>query len=136
MDTRHGGRLTAKEGRDTLEGAGMRGGLWEEWEKWGIARHVNWPRTKCSILGKNISGELIEDLRRNLSNSAKKDPLTGLWNRKFLEDDIENYFIPIFDNEEVGSRTKQGADSDFLHSLIDRINDNLGRSREECQSKH
>ena len=33
----------------------------EEWEKWGIARHVNWPRTKCSILGKNISGELIED---------------------------------------------------------------------------
>ncbi len=36
----------------------------------------------------------------------------------------------IFDNEEVGSRTKQGADSDFLHSLIDRINDNLGRGRE------
>ncbi len=35
----------------------------------------------------------IEDLRRNLSNSAKKDPLTGLWNRKFLEDDIEKYFI-------------------------------------------
>jgi aspartyl aminopeptidase len=37
----------------------------------------------------------------------------------------------IFDNEEVGSRTKQGADSDFLYSLIQRINDNLGRSREE-----
>ncbi len=37
----------------------------------------------------------------------------------------------IFDNEEVGSRTKQGADSDFLHNLIERINDNLGRSREE-----
>ena len=36
----------------------------------------------------------------------------------------------IFDNEEVGSRTKQGADSDFLANLIDRINDNLGRSRE------
>ena len=35
MDTRHEGRLTAKEGRDTLEGAGMRGGLWEEWEEWG-----------------------------------------------------------------------------------------------------
>ena len=37
----------------------------------------------------------------------------------------------VFDNEEVGSRTKQGADSSFLESLIDRINDNLGRSREE-----
>ncbi|MCR5103516.1 MAG: M18 family aminopeptidase [Eubacterium sp.] len=39
--------------------------------------------------------------------------------------------ICVFDNEEVGSRTKQGADSDFLENLIDRINDNLGRSREE-----
>ncbi len=39
--------------------------------------------------------------------------------------------ICVFDNEEVGSRTKQGADSDFLGNLIDRINDNLGRSRED-----
>ena len=37
----------------------------------------------------------------------------------------------VFDNEEVGSRTRQGADSDFLENLISRINDNLGRSREE-----
>ena len=37
----------------------------------------------------------------------------------------------VFDNEEVGSRTKQGADSNFLEKLIDRINDNLGRNREE-----
>lgn len=29
----------------------------EEWEKWGIVRYVNWPRTKCSILGININGE-------------------------------------------------------------------------------
>ena len=36
----------------------------------------------------------------------------------------------VFDNEEVGSRTKQGADSNFLENLIARINDNLGRSRE------
>lgn len=35
----------------------------------------------------------IEDLRKNLSNSAKKDPLTNIWNRKFLEDDLEKYFI-------------------------------------------
>ena len=37
----------------------------------------------------------------------------------------------VFDNEEVGSRTKQGADSNFLENLISRINDNLGRSRED-----
>ena len=39
--------------------------------------------------------------------------------------------ICVFDNEEVGSRTKQGADSNLLENLISRINDNLGRSRED-----
>lgn len=34
----------------------------------------------------------IEDLRKNLSNSAKKDPLTNIWNRKYLEDDMDKYF--------------------------------------------
>ncbi len=28
----------------------------DEWEKMGIARYVTWPRTKCSILGKDING--------------------------------------------------------------------------------
>ena len=32
----------------------------EEWEKWGIARYVNWPRTQCSILGIDINGKPIE----------------------------------------------------------------------------
>ena len=31
----------------------------EEWEKWGIARYVNWPRTKCSISGIDIEGNPI-----------------------------------------------------------------------------
>lgn len=33
----------------------------------------------------------IEDLRKNLSISARKDVLTGLWNRKHIEDEIERY---------------------------------------------
>ena len=33
----------------------------------------------------------IEDLRKNLSISARKDVLTGLWNRKQLEDEVERY---------------------------------------------
>ena len=33
----------------------------------------------------------IEDLRRDLSISARKDPLTNLWNRKYLEDDLNRY---------------------------------------------
>lgn len=32
----------------------------DEWEKWGIARYVNWPRIKCSILGVDVNGKPIE----------------------------------------------------------------------------
>lgn len=32
----------------------------EEWEKFGIARYVNWPRTKCSILGVDVNGKPIQ----------------------------------------------------------------------------
>lgn len=31
-----------------------------EWEKWGIARYVTWPRTQCSILGVDINGKPLE----------------------------------------------------------------------------
>lgn len=34
----------------------------------------------------------IEDLRKNLSNSARRDTLTNIWNRKFIEDDLDKYF--------------------------------------------
>lgn len=27
-----------------------------EWDKYGIARHVTWPRVKCSIIGKDVNG--------------------------------------------------------------------------------
>ncbi len=31
----------------------------EDWEKFGIARYVNWPRTKCSIEGIDVNGQPI-----------------------------------------------------------------------------
>ena len=31
-----------------------------EWEKYGIARYVNWPRTKCSIEGIDVNGQPIK----------------------------------------------------------------------------
>ena len=37
----------------------------------------------------------------------------------------------VFDNEEVGSGTKQGADSTFLYDVIRRINISLGKTEEE-----
>ena len=37
----------------------------------------------------------------------------------------------IFDNEEVGSSTKQGANSTFMYDILQRINANLGRTEEQ-----
>ena len=32
----------------------------DEWERWGIARYVNWPRTECSIKGVDVNGKPID----------------------------------------------------------------------------
>ena len=37
----------------------------------------------------------------------------------------------VLDNEEVGSSTKQGADSTFLRDVLQRINSAMGRNSEE-----
>lgn len=47
------------EEEDRLKAAGHHPGQ-EEWDKWGIARYVNWPRTKCSILGVDVNGEPLK----------------------------------------------------------------------------
>lgn len=39
--------------------------------------------------------------------------------------------LVCYDNEEVGSRTKQGADSPFLRTLLERIVNALGQDRED-----
>ena len=51
----------------------------EEWEKWGIARYVNWPRTKCSILGEDVNGKPI------VGDYITSQTETKLADRKFTQ---------------------------------------------------
>ena len=46
----------------------------DEWERWGIARYVNWPRTKCSILGVDVNDQPINgDYITSLSETKETD---------------------------------------------------------------
>ena len=80
-------------------------------------------REKASVIG--LNGEFI--------SSGRLDDLQCAFGtlKGFLaarpEKSIAVYCA--FDNEEVGSMTKQGADSSFLRCILERISAALGRSR-------
>lgn len=82
-------------------------------------------REKASVIG--LNGEFI--------SSGRLDDLQCAFGtlKGFLaarpEKSIAVYCA--FDNEEVGSMTKQGADSSFLRCTLERISTELGRSRGE-----
>ncbi len=93
-----------------------------------------------SIIGKDLfmyirDKGVIWGVGDEFVGSSRLDDQECVWTSLsgFTESENAEYvkMLCVFDNEEVGSRTKQGADSDFLENLISRINDNLGRSREE-----
>lgn len=67
-----------------LRPQGIRPGA-EEWEKWGIARYVNWPRTKCSILGVDVNGKPI------VGDYITSQTETKLTDRKFTQIN----FLPV-----------------------------------------
>ncbi|MBQ9417547.1 MAG: site-specific DNA-methyltransferase [Bacteroidales bacterium] len=56
----------------------------EEWERWGIARYVNWPRTVCSIEGHDVNGEplkgeyLVGDASKRRNNEDEEAGEKGI----------------------------------------------------------
>ena len=59
----------------SLKAAGHRPGD-DAWEDLGIAKHVTWPRTKCSILGQNIGGAPLDGEYQTNVPCEKKLPRT------------------------------------------------------------
>ncbi len=84
-----------------------------------------YPFEKSVLIGLNnefISAPRLDDL--SMTYSA----LYSILNTR------SNHGISLFtcfDNEEIGSRTRQGADSPFLANILERITLSLGKSREE-----
>ncbi|MGN0483962.1 MAG: M18 family aminopeptidase [Lachnospiraceae bacterium] len=72
------------------------------------------------------------------ASSPKLDDLQCAYSsmRAFLESQNAHSVTvcAVFDNEEVGSTTKQGADSTMLSDILERINFCLGRTMEEYQT--
>ena len=83
-------------------------------------------REKASIWG--ASGEFISCGRLDDLQCAFAS-LKG-----FLAGEKQEYMALhcVFDNEETGSGTKQGAASTFLYDTLTRIHDCLGLTREDC----
>lgn len=78
----------------------------------------------CGLKGEFISSPRLDNLTsalaclKGLTKAAPKD-FSGL------------RLVALFDNEEVGSGTKQGAGSAVLNQVLERIYTSLGRAREE-----
>lgn len=88
-----------------------------------------YPRQKGTVVGANedyIVSPRLDDLQCAFS---------GVQAFLQAENSEKLNICAVFDNEEVGSRTKQGADSTFLTDTVHRIADALGITEAEWMSK-
>lgn len=60
----------------------------KEWEDRGIARYITWPRTFCSINGKDINGKVIEGnygVKYDIFEKKQDEGHRGCYTKKFVE---------------------------------------------------
>ncbi|MEG2544857.1 MAG: M18 family aminopeptidase [Longicatena sp.] len=95
--------------------------------------------TKENIMGTDLSlynrcAPSIWGAKEEFISSPKLDDLQcAFTSLKAMSQSVNEHAINVFacfDNEEVGSGTKQGASSTFLYDVLQRINDNLGFDKE------
>lgn len=78
---------------------------------------------------------LIMGLNDEFISSSRLDDLqmvhAGIYALKESEVSKSTNVMVCFDNEEIGSLTKQGADSEMLANILERITVSMGKGREE-----
>ena len=88
-------------------------------------------RSACSFWGAGqefFSSPRLDDQQ---CAYASIQAIINTWRSKVQDSNTGIQLCCVFDNEEVGSRTKQGADSTFLSDVMKRIAISLGLSDEE-----
>lgn len=84
------------------------------------------PATRFGLDGELINGGRLDDL--SMVHAATEAIMAATAGREVPE---RTAVMAIFDNEETGSQTKQGAGSPFLASWLERIATATGATREE-----
>ena len=82
--------------------------------------------TSCFALVEGISAGKAKEAGKNGKKSADAKKTTT------VEEGVN--LIALFDNEEIGSGTKQGADSALLEGILERIYDSIGESGTDLDS--
>ena len=97
----------------------------EEWERWGIARYVNWPRTKCSILGKDVNdlpieGDYITSLTETKETDRKFTQITFLPAEATLKH--KKALVTLINKQKDVKLPTMTSDVSFLASEDDSFN--------------
>lgn len=93
--------------------------------------------TQASVLG-GVNDELIFSARLDnltMSFCATVGLIESLVDDVALEDESGIRLISLFDHEEIGSQTAQGADSNFLPAIIRRLSSDAATAFEETLIK-
>lgn len=104
----------SEDEQEEFSAKGLRQGD-DEWEKYGIANYVTWPRTKCSIKGRNIKGEILKGNYGTKTESYEIldvdviNPDTNKKVRSKVYRKVKKSFYPSMDNLLMGDGFKTNA---------------------------